>query len=687
MQNTCLLNHNKYTMNQIKGGLYEKYIRDYMAPTYDAVYLWKDVPEKYLIDNGVVVDYDRLRDIGVDVAAVKDNKLTYIQCKNYTSNNVTIDDIAGFMWFIIMYAKDNQCILCYSNGISQNIIKTIGERKDSKIQLMHIPFENNMESIVDDQYMEFQPKPYQLEAVEKLKNSNKGILSLPCGMGKTFTASLLAKQYDNIIILAPLRQLVLDLTESFIKYMDKPYNKIIISTDGFANYLDICRKIGKMNIIGVCYDSVERLTDIIDILHNRIIIIDEFHNLSRNNLQDIDNPMNKLLQSDDRKLYLSATPIMDLPYDHIYRYSWKDAIKNKYICDFNITIPCSNILEKDMIDKMVKLLASIKDIDNEYIAKAYIAKAYFIVKGMMYNGNRKCIIYQTTIENARIFGKITEGVLKLLNIDNDIGYITCSCSGKERKYILDRFRSSDRLAILMNVQIMNEGIDIPECDSVFITQPNNNMINIVQRLCRCNRITLTKKQCNMYIWCGEKKIKRIMEYIGDNVGNIVKIVTKYSPQNNTKDVVRLVVGDDRQIIKEMNKNIPEQFIDDFFPNNGEMYYVNIEILAHWLDVRKDNLLKLLEANFEKDTDYIIFKNLEKKLGRGVNNRKNVMLTYTCSKLLSMISRSEKANMIRRFYLDLEKLLITYRENIVNDLNNQLKIRASNKNITDKNSNT
>lgn len=50
----------------------------------------------------------------------------------------------------------------------------------------------------------------------------------------------------------------------------------------------------------------------------------------------------------------------------------------------------------------------------------------------------------------------------------------------------------------------------------------------------------------------------------------------------------------------------------------------------------------------------------------------------------MISKSEKASIIRNFYIELEKLIITYKDNIVNDLNNQLGIKASNKKLIDEN---
>jgi hypothetical protein len=61
-----------------------------------------------------------------------------------------------------------------------------------------------------------------------------------------------------------------------------------------------------------------------------------------------------------------------------------------------------------------------------------------------------------------------------------------------------------------------------------------------------------------------------------------------------------------------------------------------------------------------------------------------MLTYSCAKKLCMISKTEKANIIRKFYIDLEKLIITYKDSIVNDLNNQLGIKISNNTIIEKN---
>jgi phage anti-repressor protein len=134
--------------------------------------------------------------------------------------------------------------------------------------------------------------------------------------------------------------------------------------------------------------------------------------------------------------------------------------------------------------------------------------------------------------------------------------------------------------------------------------------------------------------------------------------------------------------------IDNKFIDDFysFYDEGKNEYdfiIKMELISKWLNVRKDHLKKLLISNFVKNTDYIEVKESGQK-GRGVNNTIHVLLTYNCAKLLCMISKCEKASLIRNFYIELEKLIITYKDNIVNDLNNQLGINNSNKKIIQSN---
>jgi phage anti-repressor protein len=132
-----------------------------------------------------------------------------------------------------------------------------------------------------------------------------------------------------------------------------------------------------------------------------------------------------------------------------------------------------------------------------------------------------------------------------------------------------------------------------------------------------------------------------------------------------------------------------KFIDDFysFYNEGQNEYdfaINLDNIAFWLEMRKDNLKRLLETNFVKNQDYIETKPEVKLQGTGTNNIKIVMLTYTCSKLLCMISKCEKAGLIRNYYIELEKLLIKYKDDIDENINRQLGIKIKNKEIIEQN---
>jgi hypothetical protein len=112
--------------------------------------------------------------------------------------------------------------------------------------------------------------------------------------------------------------------------------------------------------------------------------------------------------------------------------------------------------------------------------------------------------------------------------------------------------------------------------------------------------------------------------------------------------------------------IDDGFIDDyhtFFDEKADelICTINLYDIAKWLDIKEEKLKKLLINNFKKHIDYIIDK----------NNINNIVLSQKCSKLLCMMSESKKANLIRTYHTDLEKLIIKYKEEIVNDLDKQM----------------
>ena len=117
--------------------------------------------------------------------------------------------------------------------------------------------------------------------------------------------------------------------------------------------------------------------------------------------------------------------------------------------------------------------------------------------------------------------------------------------------------------------------------------------------------------------------------------------------------------------------IDDGFIDDyhtFFDEKADELFwtINLYDIAKWLDIKEEKLKELLTNNFIKEIDYIIDK----------KNTNNLVLSPKCCKLLCMMSESKKANLIRTYHIDLEKLIVKYKEEIVNDLDKQMNIKKN-----------
>jgi len=531
----------KMTFQKKVGTGYEYYVLEHIKKDYEKVWHWKNFPEKLMYELNLIKDYDKFKkyraDIGADLVAFKNNKYYFIQCKNF-KETIFIDTLGGF--YFLLYENNLNGILYYNGSLSERLIDLSNE----KIPFINLPFNNENIIFNEEIKEEIKPREYQIEAYNKLKNLNNSILSLPCSMGKTYISSLLAKDYDNIIILSPTRALAQQNLEKFKEYLKNTYNHILISIDGKTNIDEINKILTEKNIISSTFDSCNTVNLLINKLKNCYVIVDEFHNLSENNITDKTNEIYKLINYNANKVFLSATPIknfMQIPSTNIYNYDWKNAIENKYICDFNIYLP--NITEE-----LTKFLEVIKNNYNQVELKL-IKKAYNLIKGLLLNGDKKCICYLTTIDKANIFNKILTLIGNTFNIEIEREQIDCNTKRLKRNEIIEKFKNSNGLFILLNVHVLDEGIDIPECDSVYITQPNNNIINIVQRMCRANRIYKNKTECNIYLWCTENKTKNIFNYIFEKMDESIKNkINKILLKNTEKIII--------EIKKNNKKNLP-----------------------------------------------------------------------------------------------------------------------------------
>jgi len=334
-------------------------------------------------------------DIGIDIIAEKNNQYIYVQCKNYETT-ICIQDLAGFFFFKTLFPNKTYKVF-FNGNLSSRIKKLVDLR-----EYTYLPMSTTINKIIvkDKDPSIMIPRDYQKEILSLYNNSTRFVVSLPCGMGKTFISFLIAKTFNNIIFFAPSRQLCIQTIELFSSGLPNHKCKLI-SCDGERDVNNFVFE--KHNLLVSTFDSCDVIVKIIDkLVKNTLIIIDEFHNLSSNDLDNHKYPFYKILNSEHKILFMSATPKyldkISIFGNNVYKYDWNKAIQMKYINDFEIVLPTKYYMEIDLNE-----FISLFDINNQKIKEIEYdntRKMYFITRSILFNGNKKCIIYLTDTDNA-----------------------------------------------------------------------------------------------------------------------------------------------------------------------------------------------------------------------------------------------------------------------------------------------
>ena len=628
--NNSIIPQIEYTNTKEKGDIYEKYIYYHLLENnkYKNVWLWKNVPEYELLKSGIMDNWNNARlirkknridnlennlpDFATDLFTLETDennnyKYSIIQCKNYDdSRKLRPEHLGTFYFMMYRYSRFVNGLVFHTNDLCENLINHSNTNDNIKYNRVNIELDkyelynlnnlNTLGNIEGNDVTEtiLEPFQYQLDAYEALKGKHRSVLQMACGTGKTLVSILLSKDYKQNIIISPLKAYCEQNMERFASQMPEDYKMLIIDGDNDGRNISKIIEFIKNNVkicLFVTYKSIDIINQLISyvvgddvgnrmkLLNDYFIIIDEFHNISYNdvyeneeeeedneeelenedddeeievedeieiknesiNLEVLQNTqMYNLLHSDSRIMFMSATPKLfgedlnspdDIEIDNDifgnieYTYSMSSAIVEERICDYKIFVPTLHIPKETGIDLIYKE-ANLKDYDKDLVIKAR-----YVIKGMMEMGSRKCIIYlQSQHECQEMTNIIKEQCINYFAINNTCNYIISSDLKKERKDKLKSFINFDGYSFLCSVDILNECIDIPKCDSIFIAYPSKSKIRNIQRLCRANRKDKENpnKIANIFLWCDNYKddlvdfISHIKEYDSKFTFNKIK---------------------------------------------------------------------------------------------------------------------------------------------------------------------
>ena len=532
-----------------KGYQYELFINNYLN-TKDNIkisYLWKDIPEYLLFDYGFIKSYNdyrlqrktnninKLEDIGSDIIYINQNdKCIIVQCKNYTKS-IKIEDLSGF-FFIMCKHIDKIGEIYYTNKLSKKILNEYEDNDRIKLIKKEFIQDNKIIDIIKP--YDYQNKIIKL-AEEYYKNNplGSGIISCPCGTGKTLISCYIAMNYKIVIMITPLKQYAKQNIDRFQLY-EQDRVSLLIDSDGSRDLIEINKFIKNNNkiLLSVTYKSCD-IINLLDLNDNYFVIFDEFHNFSYNNIYDEENDIYKLINNDNiKKLYLSATPriyelednndidVNEIFGDYIYKMSFNEAINNKYISDYELYLP---IFSNE----------SNEEINNLNIHEDYLLKLQFLIEAIKMCGNLKIIVYVITHEEIDTFISEFNKLNEYYVYDVDINKITCDDSYNKRTKILDNFNNSNKINILLSVHILDEAIDIPSCNAIYMSYVSNSKIKNIQRMSRAMRYQ-NNKIAKIFLFC--KDIDESISYISsireyDTRIDFIKKINYLSINENIKD--------------------------------------------------------------------------------------------------------------------------------------------------------
>lgn len=343
-------------------------------------------------------------------------------------------------------------------------------------------------------------RDYQQEAVNKIYDSwnqgNRNVSLVMCtGLGKSVCMSSIALNFDNqhkpVAVVAHRNELVSQMSCHLARV--GLYHRIIAPR---AVVGQISRKhkieFGKSFInpsalsavVGV--DTLMARADSLKNWAQQIALweVDEQHHITRGN------KWGKAVEMfvNARGLGVTATPnradgqglgrwvdgVMD---DMVLGPSMRWAIENNFLADYEIVCPKSDLNVED------SPLSANGDWSSQTLRKA--AKKSRIIGDVVtnyikYAFGRKAIVFATDVETA-------EEISRDFNAHN---IRAVSLNGKSlpafREQSLDNFRDG-KLQVLVNVDLFDEGFDVPSCDVCIMARPTASLGKFLQQIGRVLR--------------------------------------------------------------------------------------------------------------------------------------------------------------------------------------------------------
>lgn len=306
-------------------------------------------------------------------------------------------------------------------------------------------------------------KDYQEEPIERMVNSDNGILIADCGTGKTVMGlELVARLKKPTLWIAHTKDLVYQARKEANQFYDIPKHQIGTITNG---KVDIGTHITFATIQTLSKINLDKYADLFD-----VVIVDECHRVggTATTMTMYYNVLNKLRAS--RKFGLTATPKKSNGLD-MSMYSLlgtKKFIVNLDEHNDNTTVPVK-----------VKLCASDLKPDIKDITKADMTIDYNkMLKWISVSPERNNFIKNEINKFEGPLVVLSERIEHLENlkklVPNGSAMITGTTPKAEREQTIDDFKDGKIKVLFASYQLLSEGFNYKNLRGIILASPIKN---------------------------------------------------------------------------------------------------------------------------------------------------------------------------------------------------------------------
>lgn len=338
-------------------------------------------------------------------------------------------------------------------------------------------------------------RPYQQAAIdainENLPKTNKQVIVLPTGSGKTIVFCHLISQRKNLgktLILAHREELLTQAKEKLLDIDSTLDVQIEMAEQEAEPQADVI--IASVPTIG--RKNSERIKKF-DPNHFRTIIIDEAHHSSASTYKNVLEYFGVLKNVNDWRSVATTEPILligvtatpsradnkgiDEIFDEVvYKYEIIDAIREGYLARIrayrvDTTTSLENVHTRAGDFAQDELADAINNKErNDLVVKTYQEQ---------FDG-KQALVFAIDIEHAiALYKAFAEQSIFC-------GFVSGTTDKQERKELLEAFHTK-KIQVIVNVGVLTEGVDIPTIDVVIMARPTKSGVLFNQMAGRCMR--------------------------------------------------------------------------------------------------------------------------------------------------------------------------------------------------------